>query len=80
MAKRFFYVCAAFLCLVLSYHFGAANAQGRTGTNPAVSVAFQGGATFLAMTAAGDAYESDDVGTTWRFKGNIFGATTPTGP
>lgn len=80
MMKRILYVCLAILCLAVAYHVGASRAQGRTGTNPAVSVAFQGGATFLAMTASGDAYESDDVGATWRFKGNLFGATTPTGP
>ncbi len=27
--KKFFYACAAILCLVLAYHFGATNAQGQ---------------------------------------------------
>ena len=28
--KRFFYACAAILCIVLAYHFGATNAQGQS--------------------------------------------------
>ncbi len=80
MAKRFFYVCAAILCLVFSYHFGAANAQGRTGTNPVVSIAPNGLNDFLAITALGDVYRSTNTGASWTFQGNLFGATTPTGP
>lgn len=30
MLKNFFYACAAILCLVLAYHFGATNAQGQS--------------------------------------------------
>jgi hypothetical protein len=62
MAKRFFFVCAAILCLVGTYHFGAANAQGRTGTNPAVSIASNGLNDFLAITAVGDVYRSTNTG------------------
>lgn len=31
--KKFFYACAAILCLVLAYHFGATNAQGQSGAS-----------------------------------------------
>jgi hypothetical protein len=81
MLKRIFYLSVAILSLTLAYHFGAASAQSRTTTNSAVGLTSQGsGATFVALTAVGDVYRTDDVGTTWRFVGNIFGATTPTGP
>jgi hypothetical protein len=29
MAKKFFFVCAGFLCLVVAYHLGASSAQGQ---------------------------------------------------
>ncbi len=80
MVKRLLYVSAAILCLALTYQLGATHAQARTGTNPVVSVAFQGANTFAAMTSVGDMYRSDDFGASWRFTGNVFGATTPTGP
>ena len=80
MAKRLFYVCLAILCLTLTYHLGASSAQGRTGTNPAVSIAPNGLNDFLAITAVGDVYRSSNTGAAWTFQGNIFGATTPTGP
>ena len=80
MAKRLFYVSAAILCLMVSYHLGASRAQGRTGTNPAVGIAPNGINDFLAVTAVGDVYRSTNTGTTWAFQGNVFGATTPTGP
>ncbi|OGF08046.1 MAG: hypothetical protein A2W00_09095 [Candidatus Eisenbacteria bacterium RBG_16_71_46] len=31
MAKRFFYVCAGFLCLALAYHLGATSATAQAG-------------------------------------------------
>jgi hypothetical protein len=31
MFKKFFYACAAILCLVLAYHFGATSARGQSG-------------------------------------------------
>ena len=80
MTKRLLYVCVAILCLVVAYHYGAASAQGRTGTNPAVSMASNGTNDVLAITAVGDVYRSTNTGMTWAFQGNIFGATTPTGP
>jgi hypothetical protein len=80
MLKRFLYASAAILCLTLAYHFGAASAQSRPTTNSASSIAYLGGASSLALTAVGDVYRSDDGGTTWRFSGNLYGATTPTGP
>jgi hypothetical protein len=80
MAKRFFYVSMAILALVISYHLGASRAQSRTGTNPAVGIAANGLNDFLAVTAVGDVYRSTNTGSTWAFQGNVFGATTPTGP
>jgi len=81
MSKRIFYICAAILCLFLSYHLGSSRAQGiRTGANPAVGMAQNGINDFLAITAVGDVYRSSNTGASWTFQGNVFGATTPTGP
>jgi len=80
MAKRFMYISATILCLMLSYHLGATGAQSRTGTNPAVGIAPNGINDFLAITAVGDVYRTTNTGANWTFQGNVFGATTPTGP
>lgn len=34
MLKKLFFACAAILCLVLAYHFGATNAQGQRSPRP----------------------------------------------
>lgn len=47
-AKRFFYVCAGLLCLVLAYHFGAINATAQTPAAGEVAVSM---GSFMASEA-----------------------------
>jgi hypothetical protein len=56
--KKFFYACAAILCLVLTYHFGATNAQGQTPS----TIRFLGMHTYGPYVAA--------YGKVWLLKGD----------
>ena len=38
MARKFFYVCAALLCLSLAFHFGYTTARAQAPGNPVVAV------------------------------------------
>ena len=86
MAKRFFYVCAGLLCLTLAYELGARNAIAQVGSPTSGFAAYPvaGGSAFWILTPNGDVYSSG-----WNFqygvagaefKGNIWGAPTPTQP
>jgi hypothetical protein len=78
-ARAFFYVCAGFFLLALSYHFGATTAIAQAPGNP-VAAADPGG---VIYTANGDAYlrTSGSSPATWVFLGNMFaGATATTHP
>jgi len=86
MAKRFFHLAAAILCLTLAYHFGSRNAfsappSGQL-TNPAVALdsPLNDASVQFALTAIGDVYQTSNGGTTWRFVGNLHGNPTPTAP
>jgi len=77
MARKFFYVCAALLCLSLAFHFGYTTARAQAPGNPVVAV-YSGGLP-LALAANGDAYQcTSSNGESWVFKGNVFaGGPTP---
>lgn len=72
MARKFFYVCAGLLCLMLAYHLGARNATAQAGTG-----------WFISGVGSGSAYVTTASGDVWRYVpgigwlndlGNIFGA------
>lgn len=89
-AKRFFYVCAGLLLLVVAYTLGASKAQSQGTTNKVVGVAAGDYATtghlVIAMTENGDWYWNrthDNTGwpnQAWMFGGNVFGGTISTQP
>lgn len=58
--KKFFYACAAILCLVLAYHFGATNAQGQSGTS------FQVIGSEPFVNVGGVVYALDPFGSRWK--------------
>jgi hypothetical protein len=80
--KRFFYLCAALLCLSLAFHFGYTTARAQAPSNPAVgimSVNVGGSLYYTALTANGDVYSTGQQGvTSWSLVANIFsGGPTP---
>ena len=86
MAKRLFYVCAAILCLAAAYHLGAQKAQSAPQpsqpSNPFVSIVEApswGGTAYLAVTAAGDVYLTQESARSWQYLSNIKGNPGPTG-
>lgn len=76
LAKRFFYVCAGFLCLALSYHLGARNAGAQAPGNPIVGVAND-----FVVLENGDLYIRDPNWSGspahWIMGGNVFSGPTP---
>ena len=79
MARKFFYVAAALLCLSLAFHFGYTSARAQAPGNPVVGIAAYPGA-MVAVTANGDAYSFGGGGpNVWHPSGNIFsGNPVPT--
>lgn len=79
--KKFFYACAAILCLVVAYHFGATNARGQsgspvtgmstvlTGSKPYVFVMTPNGECFVrgvnSIGTGFDPYPATDMGNFW---------------
>jgi hypothetical protein len=80
MAKRFFYVSAAMLCLMLSYHFGARSATAQAPSNAVVAV-FPGPcpeSERVVVTANGDLWGTTYCAGSWTRIGNVFsGGPTP---
>jgi len=76
MARKFFYVAAALLCLSLAFHFGYTTARAQAPSNPIVAV--ESGA--FAYAANGDVYMGGGPAshTTWLFLGNVFSGSGPT--
>jgi|KBSSwiStaDraftv2_1062776.scaffolds.fasta_scaffold2800940_1 hypothetical protein len=77
--KRFFYLCAALLCLSLAFHFGYTTAKAQAPGNPVVAA---GGISLGAwvVTANGDIYQGTGAGSaeTWTHFSNVFsGGPTP---
>ena len=74
--KRFFYLCAALLCLSLAFHFGYTTARAQAPGNPVVATF----APYSVVTANGDVYYSSS-GTAlgpWVHGSNVFsGGPTP---
>ena len=81
--KRFFYFCAALLCLSLAFHFGYTTAKAQA---PGSSVAAAAGGTIgtWVFTSNGDAYQALDNAGTMTFvpRGNVFtlAKTRPASP
>ena len=79
--QRFFYLCAALLCLSLAFHFGYTTARAQAPGNSAVALANEStGGYMLALTANGDLYRAQGYTRTYSFElvGNIFsGGPTP---
>jgi hypothetical protein len=79
--KRLFYLSASILMLALAFHFGYTTARAQAPGNPIVGIAASANivGVFVATTDNGDAYLTDNEGTTWTFRGNVFsGGPTPT--
>lgn len=58
MFKKFFYACAAVMCLTLAFHFGATSAQGQSGANFRF-LGTQGGA--ILMVSGDNIWQMDGV-------------------
>ena len=54
MVKKFLYVCAALLCLVVAHHLGASRASAQSGMS--LVTAFDPGLGSWAVTNTGDVY------------------------
>lgn len=69
--KKFFYMCAAILCLVVAYHFGATNAQGQAGSSTVgFSTVLYGTTTYCyVMTSNGDVFSRETQGVNRPFTG-----------
>lgn len=83
MAKKFFFVCAGLMCLVVAYHLGAQGASAQAGSMVSGFVAKtppEGGyrTDFWVMTPSGDIYYSGVLdGRPATFVGNFWGGATP---
>ena len=77
--KRFFYLCAALLCLSLAFHFGYTTARAQAPSNPVVGIENIGAPT--VVTANGDVYVNNSgspAGPVWTHVSNVFSGPTPT--
>ena len=72
-------IALGILALAAAYHLGARSAGAQAPANSVVGIAGQGGGIhgFLAITANGDSYQTDDFGIHWTAYGNCF-ASGPT--
>ncbi len=73
MAKRFFYVCAGIVCLLMAYHLGATNAGAQGGARGQIKLVEARSAYLVVVNEADDIFVIDpeklpDVarGTGWR--------------
>ena len=67
--KRFFYLCAALLCLSLAFHFGYTTAMAQAPGNPIVAMP----SSDIVVTANGDVYHSTNgVAGPWALYSNVF--------
>jgi hypothetical protein len=80
-ARKFFYICAALLCLSLAFHFGYTTAKAQAPGNPVVGVGIAATQSLygVAVTANGDVYTTGPAGfTNWHLTTNLFtGGPTP---
>jgi hypothetical protein len=77
-AKRFFYVCAGLLLLVVAYSIGAHRADAQSGSSTIVAVTngYPITNSVFAVAANGAVYISANGGNSpWTYSGNIFGGT-----
>lgn len=74
--KRLFYVSASLLMLALAYHLGAASATAQaTGTIVALASDGSGLGRYMAVTADGQVFVSNDGGLSlWQTRYGVFGS------
>lgn len=71
MAKKFFFVCAGILMLVLAYTLGANSIVAQSKEGNVVGIATYGADVFV-VTAEGDVYKASESVDNWTHMANVF--------